>query len=52
MPVVVNEFEVVAEPTQQPQQQSAAPAPTGSRAPDFEVMLSEQHRRDERVRAY
>jgi len=54
VPVVVNEFEVVAEPTPQPAPgasqtgQDAGPAS----APDLEVLLSERRAREARVRAY
>jgi hypothetical protein len=53
MPVVVNEFEVIAEPSPPPT--PAAPAAINATVavpPDIERLLARQKARDERVRAY
>jgi hypothetical protein len=53
MPLVINEFEVVAEPAQQPAQAIPAAAnPAAPERPDLELLLLEYRARDERVRAY
>ena len=52
MAVVVNEFEVVAEPTVQPPQPATAAAEPAPASPDPELLQWRQLRRAMRVRAY
>lgn len=53
MPVVVNEFEVVAEPGQPASAAAAhAAAAAAPPAPDVERILAERRARERRVRAY
>jgi hypothetical protein len=55
MPVVINEFEVVPESSQQRADTTAGAAEAKPNAPkpaDIELLLAHQRARDERVRAY
>ena len=53
MPVVINEFEVVAEPDRAPGQSSSSPVQEQPRpAVDVERLLADQRARARRVRAY
>jgi hypothetical protein len=52
VPVVVNEFEVVAEPGQPAAHAGAARAEPAPPPPDVERILAERRAREQRVRAY
>jgi hypothetical protein len=53
MAVVVNEFEVIAEPPPAAARAAAAPAASPPpRVPDIDLLLAERRSREERVRAY
>jgi hypothetical protein len=52
MPVVINEFEVVAEPASRPAPSAPAATQPAQEPPDLERLLSTKRERDARVRAY
>ena len=52
MPVVINDFEVVAEPAGTAPRGAPAPAATAPEPPDVERMMSARKAREQRVRAY
>jgi len=52
MPVVINEFEVVAEPAGTAPRGAPAPAAPAQAPPDVERAMAACQARDQRVRAY
>lgn len=52
MPVVINDFEVVAEPTGTATRGAPASASPAQEPPDVERVMAARQARDQRVRAY